>query len=128
MSDETDPATGAVPSTGRDQAPLIPGLDDPTIDRLLRENLRTLRQVAGDESVRQRIDDVLAGRATLLDLSRDGAFGEFISPLAARGYERFEALPEDMVEELAAQGRAAAARLEQRDAAGGTEESDSGTW
>ncbi len=88
-----NPPSGA-PSA---EAPLLPGSSVPdAVQTHLRRSLERLRDQAEDPAVRRRMDDVLAGRASLRDLARDEAFSRMMTPLVERGMSRLEDLtPED---------------------------------
>lgn len=91
----TENASAGTSSTGG--APLLPGAPLPdAVQAHLRRSLELLRDQAEDPAVRRRMDEVLAGRASLRDLARDEAFSRMMTPLVERGMSRLDDLtPED---------------------------------
>ena len=86
--------------------PLLPSLaDQPRLQEALRASLEVLRNLA-DPELRPRIDQVIAGQASLRELSRDEGFADLIGPLAERGWTQWEALPEEERAQLLAQADA----------------------
>ena len=76
----------------RSDVPLLPTLrHDPEADRALRDSLRVLRDHAEDQNLRERIDHVLSGRASLRDLARSEEFAAFVGPHAEQGLRDWEA-------------------------------------
>jgi hypothetical protein len=91
----TENASAATPSGAG--APLLPGAPLPdAVQAHLRRSLELLRDQAEDPAVRRRMDDVLAGRASLRDLARDDGFSAMMTPLVERGMQRLDDLtPEE---------------------------------
>ncbi|QKE83657.1 hypothetical protein [Arthrobacter sp. NEB 688] len=93
-----------------DGPPLLPGAPlSGALQTHLRRSLEVLRDRAEDAGVRRRIEDVLAGRATLRDLAGDDRFSAFAAPLVEQGLRRMDELgPEErrlVAEDAAALGR-----------------------
>lgn len=96
-----------MPDERDEESPLLPTFQhDSHLDRSLRESLRILRDQADETEMRGRIEDVLAGRASLRDLARSESFAEFVTPLAERGWERWDAMGLEEQERLVEQARA----------------------
>ncbi|MBR7743354.1 hypothetical protein KC207_08640 [Phycicoccus sp. BSK3Z-2] len=132
MSDTRDPRDAGADGPGGD-GPLLPGAPLPDeVQRHLRRSMEMLRERADDPAVRRRIDDVLAGRASLRDLARDDGFDRFMEPLVRRGMQRLDELsPQER--EAAERGAAALARGEKvpepdADRASRPRPPDLGTW
>lgn len=84
--------------------PLLPTLvHEPKLGRSLRESLLVLRDQSEDGGLRDRIDEVIAGRGSLRDLARSPDFESFVTPYAERGYQQWEALDDDQRHDLADQ-------------------------
>lgn len=90
------------PSPGSDHDPTsasVPLLKHanfgPAFDQHLRRSLMVLRDQATDTKVRDRINDVLAGRLTLRELASDGGFGAMMEPLVDKGLSRVQDLTPD---------------------------------
>ncbi|MGG5259965.1 hypothetical protein [Phycicoccus avicenniae] len=78
------------------------------MERHLRRSLEVLRDRADDPALRRRMDEVLAGRASLRDLARDDGFDAMMTPLVERGMHDLDELsPEER-----ARAEAGAAALE----------------
>lgn len=90
-----------------DEASLLPSMaTDRRLDALLRDSLRTLRDRAEEPALRERIDDVLAGRASLRVLARSPEFEELVAPLARRGWQALEEMGPDERQQLTEDARA----------------------
>jgi len=78
-------------------SPLLPSLPrNRAVDEHLRRSLAVLRDQAADATLRDRIDDVISGRASLRALARDPAFSSMMEPLVTRGMQRLaELTPEE---------------------------------
>ena len=88
-------------SPAEDLPPLLPSLArEHRLEESLRESLRVLRQQSDDPQLRDRIDDVIAGRASLRDLARSAEFDSLVAPYAERGYQQWDALDAEEREDL----------------------------
>jgi hypothetical protein len=70
---------------------LLPAIS-PGLNAALARSLRVLRHHATDAPLRERIDDVLAGRGSLRDLSRDDSFAALVEPLTTGGWQKWESM------------------------------------
>ncbi|MBM6401269.1 hypothetical protein [Phycicoccus sonneratiae] len=78
-------------SDGEPEQPLLPSYRSrPDLDRALRANLRTLRDRCPDADLRERLDAVVAGRASLRELARSPEYQAFLGPLVLEGARRWE--------------------------------------
>lgn len=78
----------------------------PELSAELRDALALLRDRSEDAEFRTLVDDVLAGRCSLLDASGTKAFGEMVfAPMAREFDERLGQMTEDERRALAAQHR-----------------------
>ncbi len=82
-----------------DDPVLLPTLThDRGLNAAVRDSLRILRDEATDRELRERIDAVLSGRASLRELARAPEFEAFVSPYAAAGWSDWDAMePEERV-------------------------------
>ena len=88
-------------SDAEDLPPLLPTVaHERRLEEALRASLRVLRDQSDDPRLRERIDAVIAGRASLRDLARSGDFETLVAPYAERGYQQWDALDEEAREGL----------------------------
>ncbi|EAQ00860.1 hypothetical protein JNB_11814 [Janibacter sp. HTCC2649] len=99
---------------------------EPRMEAHLRESLVILRDDSDDRALRKRIDDVLAGRASLRDLARSADFTAVIDSKIDRAVEEFDAIPE--AEREADLQRAIAEAHTPPPAEPPTRRDDPGTW
>lgn len=91
-----------------DQEPVTDGgCGDPELSRELRDALALLREHSDNDDFRTLIDDVLAGRCSLLEASGTAAFSAVVFAGIA---QEFEHLSDDEKQRLAAQGRSSQTR------------------
>jgi hypothetical protein len=77
---------------------------DPARSAFLRAALRRLRESSRDERFRALVDDILAGRSSLRAAATSDVFNRSIATWVDEGARRYQELPEEEREELAAQG------------------------
>lgn len=88
---------------------------DRAVSRHLRESLKVLRDKSEDQDFRRQIDDILAGRVSLREAAFTGTFERGIAAPFEAGMRWFEELPEEEVQEMAAQGETAFDRLREEE-------------
>lgn len=79
--------------------------------RSLRRSLEILKSATPDPEIRRRLDDVLAGRASMREFGLSGAFASILDQVPKGAMERAAAMPEDERQRLAERGEAELARL-----------------
>jgi hypothetical protein len=84
---------------------------DPARSAFLRAALRRLRESSRDERFRALVDDVLAGRSSLRAAATSDVFNRGIAAWVDEGARRYQELPEEEREELAARGEQELAAL-----------------
>lgn len=84
---------------------LLPSISNARVNAALADSLRALRAHTRQAELRERIDEVLAGRASLRDLAREDAFATVVGPVAERGWQQWEAMPDEDRDRLAADAR-----------------------
>lgn len=103
--------TDDLPADGHPDDPELPRAL-PTIpvgsagDRLLREALRTLREVAPDRETRDRMTDIIEGRASAHDLLEMPGFAALADTGVRQFEEEWESLSEDEREQARTEGEA----------------------
>lgn len=94
--------------TGADdgQVPqLLPSVNNARVNAVLVDSLQALRAHTTQADLRERIDDVLVGRASLRDLAREESFAAVVGPVAERGWQQWEAMSDEDRDRLAADAR-----------------------
>ena len=91
-------------TTPEDEPMIDVARGDPAVSRRLRKALETLRNSTDNEEFRRLVDDTLAGRSGLRDISRSPAFAQVLDPLVERFAAQYEALSEDERQAMAEQG------------------------
>ncbi len=86
--------------------PILPSLaGEPRLEAHVREGLRVLRDSVEDPGLRRRMDDVVAGRASLRDLARHPDFAAMMDSRIDRAVAEYEAIPEEVREAELARAR-----------------------
>ncbi|HKR51240.1 MAG TPA: hypothetical protein VJT72_16970 [Pseudonocardiaceae bacterium] len=80
------------------------GCGTPELSEELRDALTLLRDRSGNDDFRTLVDDVLAGRCSLVEASSTAAFSDVVFARIAR---EFTALPDDEKRNLAGRGESA---------------------
>lgn len=96
-----------------DQEPMTDvACGDPAMTPELHDALTLLRDRSDNEEFCTLVDDVLAGRCSLFDVSGTAAFGEAVFGRVVQEFnERLEGMTEDEKQAIAAQGEADSAAL-----------------
>jgi hypothetical protein len=77
---------------------------DPARSAFLRAALRRLRESSRDERFQALVDDILAGRSSLRAAATSDVFNRSIAAWVDEGARRYQELPEEERDELAARG------------------------
>ncbi|ADG98401.1 hypothetical protein Srot_1944 [Segniliparus rotundus DSM 44985] len=84
---------------------------DQAQSEVLRASLKILRDKSGNPEFKSLVDDVLAGRRSLRDVSRNAVFNDSIAKDAAKGIAAYNDLSEEERQTLAAKGEAQLERI-----------------
>lgn len=91
--------------TEEDERPLLRSFTaDSAMQGFLKQTLRTIRDNAPDEAVRESVEDVLEGRRSLYDIFGDEEFTEAVWSGVDQGLDAVLELDEAELERLAADG------------------------
>lgn len=85
------------------------------VSRGLRRSLEILKSATPDPEVRRRLEDVLAGRASMREFGLSDAFAKLLDGVPKHAFEQAASMSEEERSRLAAQGEAELERLRNLD-------------